>query len=247
MLNVVASVISYVSEANDHAELHDAIQFGLSELDFASYNLSCHRRSKHQLVMTPTLTSWSKEGVSSYDAAQWYERDPLLAYAFNGRAPKAWAPQEWRGCTQFGDYADYLDRVGILSGVTAPLTSQPGTFSVFTAISISESALNAGAADAVYIVGQAAMLRAEALGLIKANQPSTIGNALLDVLTAQQVEILEWARQGKSNGDIALITGRSKRGVAYHMSEILRKLDVSTRTQAVAAWGLTIAGPSSGG
>lgn len=53
-------------------------------------------------------------------------------------------------------------------------------------------------------------------------------------LSARQLEILNWAAQGKSNGDIAVILGQSKRAVDYHMSEILRKLKVSSRSQAIA-------------
>jgi LuxR family transcriptional regulator len=49
-----------------------------------------------------------------------------------------------------------------------------------------------------------------------------------------QLEVLTWAAKGKSNADIAIITGQSTRSVSYHMSEILRKLGVSGRGQAIA-------------
>lgn len=53
-------------------------------------------------------------------------------------------------------------------------------------------------------------------------------------LTDQQVEILKWASEGKSNTSIALITGLSKAGIDYHFRAIISKLGVASRTQAVA-------------
>lgn len=55
-------------------------------------------------------------------------------------------------------------------------------------------------------------------------------------LSEMQAEILHWAAAGKSNGDIATILGISRRGCDYHMGEIYRKLGVSSRSQAVAAY-----------
>ena len=55
----------------------------------------------------------------------------------------------------------------------------------------------------------------------------------LKELSGKQLEILHWARQGKSNRDIATIMGLSKRAIDYHMSEILRKLGVASRAQAI--------------
>lgn len=65
--------------------------------------------------------------------------------------------------------------------------------------------------------------------------PPERNSRLLELgLTERQVEILTWAAKGKSNGDIATILSQSRRAVDYHMSEILRKLGVTSRAQAVA-------------
>jgi DNA-binding CsgD family transcriptional regulator len=52
---------------------------------------------------------------------------------------------------------------------------------------------------------------------------------------AEEIEhSAQWAALGKSNGDIAVILSQSKRAIDWHMSEILRKLKVSSRNQAIA-------------
>lgn len=55
-----------------------------------------------------------------------------------------------------------------------------------------------------------------------------------ELLTGRQIECLRWISQGKSSTDIGAILNISGRTVDYHVTEICRKLDVRTRTQAVA-------------
>lgn len=55
-------------------------------------------------------------------------------------------------------------------------------------------------------------------------------------LSSRQMEILGWIAQGKSNADIAIIVGSAKRTVDYHVSEILRKLEVASKAQAAAIY-----------
>lgn len=54
------------------------------------------------------------------------------------------------------------------------------------------------------------------------------------VLTEREIECLSWTAQGKSSWDIAQILAVSERTVNFHMSNAMRKLDVTNRTHAVA-------------
>jgi len=54
------------------------------------------------------------------------------------------------------------------------------------------------------------------------------------VITAREIEILQWVRDGKSNQEIGLILGISPLTVKNHVQKILRKLVVQNRAQAVA-------------
>lgn len=53
-------------------------------------------------------------------------------------------------------------------------------------------------------------------------------------LTPRETEVLKWITQGKSNWDISMIMEISERTVKFHVSNILQKLDASTRSHAVA-------------
>ena len=55
-------------------------------------------------------------------------------------------------------------------------------------------------------------------------------------LTPRQEEILRLMAAGKTNAEIALALGVSLDGAKYHVREILAKLHVESREDAVAAW-----------
>lgn len=53
-------------------------------------------------------------------------------------------------------------------------------------------------------------------------------------LSNRELEILRWIKEGKSSWSISLILSISEATVKFHIKNILRKLDASTRAQAVA-------------
>ncbi len=58
--------------------------------------------------------------------------------------------------------------------------------------------------------------------------------AVGSVLSDREVQVLEWVRDGKTNQEIAQILNISPLTVKNHVQNILRKLKVSNRAQAVA-------------
>lgn len=68
-------------------------------------------------------------------------------------------------------------------------------------------------------------------------------------LSARQLDVLRLLVEGKANKDICRVLGLSESTVKTHLAAIFRKLDVSSRTQAVVAvarrgWRLKMAGDS---
>jgi len=54
-------------------------------------------------------------------------------------------------------------------------------------------------------------------------------------LSSREMTILTWITHGKTNWDIAKILGVSERTVRFHVESIFAKLDVTSRSQAIAA------------
>ena len=53
-------------------------------------------------------------------------------------------------------------------------------------------------------------------------------------LSPKEVTVLNWMKDGKTNWEIAQITGVTERTIRFHVESIFSKLNVTSRTQAVA-------------
>lgn len=63
----------------------------------------------------------------------------------------------------------------------------------------------------------------------------TVNNIRLkSILTNREIEVLNWLKQGKSSWDISVILNISERTANFHANNIVKKLNVSNRTHAVA-------------
>ena len=50
-------------------------------------------------------------------------------------------------------------------------------------------------------------------------------------LTGRQAEVAFWVAQGKTNDDLAIILGVSRRTIAHHVEDILLRLQLTTRAE----------------
>lgn len=64
----------------------------------------------------------------------------------------------------------------------------------------------------------------------------------LDSLSARQLEVLDMAAQGLSNGAIATRLHLSVHAVKFHLAAVYEKLGVANRTEAAVVYLRTLAG-----
>jgi DNA-binding CsgD family transcriptional regulator len=69
-------------------------------------------------------------------------------------------------------------------------------------------------------------------------QQQQFGRKFIDSLTQRESQTLQWVRQGKTNGEIAIILGISPRTVEKHVAAILEKLGYENRKALIAAFSL---------
>ena len=102
-------------------------------------------------------------------------------------------------------------------------------------VDILRAELGASAFEDAWNAGRmldAAHLSETALSVLRREEPPR--NALADSLTSREHEVFALMRRGLSNKSVAKELGISVRTVKYHVTAILSKLGVRTRTQAVA-------------
>lgn len=244
LLSTVASIVDQIGLADDKEKLYEALSRGLLKLGFSTYNFSAHKRNIDDLVLNPTLSTWPGQFVAEYSRNGWNQKNPLLLRSIAARGGFVWdisndGAFNWRSPERpsraFLDYRAFLGAMKMQAGIVASVSIGP----VFSGISVESDSgerPSPSMVAAVSVIANAAVMKAELLGLADS---SLIDESLTArILSPRQLEILKWAAEGKSNGDIATITGQSRRAVDYHMAEILRKLGVATRVQAISAMKL---------
>lgn len=82
-----------------------------------------------------------------------------------------------------------------------------------------------------YLISHAFIAHADAL---ESAQRRSHARAAAETLSPREIECLGWAAHGKTEEDIALILGRSRETVHFHLNNALRKLNAGNRTHAVA-------------
>ncbi|WP_029076739.1 LuxR family transcriptional regulator [Kaistia adipata] len=233
LLEVTARYVSSICDAGNKLELQSVVYAAVRALGFDSFNLACEKRAKHEFMTDPTLTNWSCDELIAYEREGWSERDPLLEYAATGAGPLCWRRGTWDDPAR-SEYHEYIKHVGITGGLTIPLRGGAERIGALTLLTFSDREPPADALHAASILGMVARSRGAAIGLVT-GQPSGAG-AKFRSLSCLQREILKWVAHGKSNAEIALIVGQSKRSVDYHVIEILKKLEVGSRAQAAAIY-----------
>jgi DNA-binding CsgD family transcriptional regulator len=145
-----------------------------------------------------------------------------------------YTPVAWLGRMPFPDaptarLGDFLDAVRTTGWLLVPLGATDSRGWVLAVHRDEAATADQGAIPLLELYGHA--LKAI---VVPARVLPMAAEAALSPLSTIQLNYLRWAAEGKSGTDIAIITGASRRAVAYHFAEILRKLGVSSRAQAVA-------------
>jgi DNA-binding CsgD family transcriptional regulator len=148
---------------------------------------------------------------------------------------RRFTPVVWRGSLPFqesagGRFASFLDAARSTGWLLVPL-GQSAARSWVLAVSrpVGRSA-DAGAISLLELYGHAVKAVLVPAAAIAAAAPELAHLPL----SGTQLNFLRWAAEGKSSADIAAISGATRRAVDYHFAEILRKLGVASRVQAVA-------------
>jgi DNA-binding CsgD family transcriptional regulator len=226
----LAEIISSLYRSTDRSSLQQNVLEGIRQFGFYNFCMSINIKEKRNLLV-PQLTSIDPIFFQDFDRYGFVDIDPVLSSSMAMEGVYAWTSRREAQTDAQRKLVSYLRSFPAAQGVVIPLPHMPGRVSTVNCWANDGLQYDKETMRCVTIIARVAMMKAESLGLCIDDAQARLVDADLSV---RQVEVLSWAAQGKSNADIGVITGQSCRAVDYHMREILRKLKVSSRAQAVA-------------
>jgi len=233
MLAGLVATTNAIYLATDRRTLLKAMESGLSHFGFEGFLLFCHKTNKPEMIQDATLTNYSSEFLADYEQFGWSDSDFPLDQILQSRKPLRWNTRNLHARDSAKQsYVDFLHASRLRTGILTPLKHRPGTASALGIACYRGIPTQARMIQAAAVIGNAAMTKAEILGLC----PEISVDAALAAgrLSPTQVEVMNWIAEGRSNPDIATIMGLTEDGVRYHVAEILRKLGVASPLQAAA-------------
>lgn len=162
--------------------------------------------------------------------------DPMATKALDANLPFWWDDGSAFGKSEEArrKYREKARAAGIGAALTIPLHGAHGACDVvhIGASDRNETVAEQGA-QAVAVMSAAAYLCSNRLRQIDMH---AFGAAEPDVvLSARELEVLRWCKDGKSYSEIGTIIGISSKTVEFHIANVMRKLGVNQKIAAIIA------------
>ena len=229
MRRIIRDYLEAMERASNADQLRDAVAKVISSFDFNAFAfLAMSDKDGPPLLISNYDDKWQTHYIS-----QGYQRrDPVMLHSRSVINLFAWS----RGmAAKFGpraeDFFYEAESFDIRSGVTVPIPDWPGGFAAMTFATNRRRAHSATClrcCDAALLF-LTAHFQSRLHWMLEPIR--RIGDA---ELTAREYLCLRWAARGKSQPDIAQITGISLRAVARDIESLRTKLGVRSITQAAA-------------
>jgi len=178
------------------------------------------------------LSGYPKEWWKHYTESDYKKIDPIVRHAAEKVIPVIWNKQLFssRPAARLRGEAKEF---GLANGASFPVHGRHGEFSALNLATSRDS--SEAKQDIVAAIGKAQLLACyvhEAVQRIVLSK----GPVPLDKikLTEREKECLLWAADGKTSWEIGQIVNISEHTVVFHLRNVIRKMGVTNRQQAIA-------------
>lgn len=223
----LAGLSTALSAARGRAAAFDALAWFVAGLGLSDVTLTIESGplQKRERIRHSTL---DPARIARLDEIGFDGHDPIRSFARRCVDPFAWSRTDWPGgrTPAAESIMLALREVDVEAGITLAVWGRGGRVAIADAFGSAGEvrAVAAGARDALFAAVALAFLTIERLSLARRLPP----------LTRREFEILELATQGLTSGAIARRLQIVEQTVKFHFTGIRKKLEVRSRSEAVA-------------
>lgn len=231
----VLEIFHYAAQAESSEDVRDVlIRFkGLFPFDHLLGGLARLSPSgKFEGFSNVVNVSYPDEWLYLYWKNGYADIDPVFRAASHSPGTQIWR-QTYRSATS-KDELDFIETArgfGLGDGITTSSVDPTCGLATFYSFAGGEGVDAERYAQLVHYLGH--HLHLALLRTARKNAPST--DKCVKELSPREVTILNWIKNGKTNWEVGQILGVTERTVRFHLASIFSKLDVTSRSQAVAA------------
>lgn len=229
MLRIISDYLECAESASNEDQLRDAVAAVINLFDFSAFAFLA---LSHEGSPPLLISNYDERWQHHYIVCGYQRRDPVMLHSRHDNNLFMWGSEM---AERFGplarDFFHEAKTFNICSGATVPVPEWPGGFAAMTFVTDSRQEQ---LANCLRCHGSALLFVAANFQnhLRRMREPTRlIENA---ELSPREYECLRWAAVGKSQTDIAMITGISLRSVARDIENLRAKLGVRSIAQAVA-------------
>lgn len=177
-------------------------------------------------------TNYSADWLNRYSSNKMEYIDPVVAHCATRNAPLVWAPEVFSSKPQQAMYEEASSH-GLRTGVSLPMHGANGEKGLFSFVNDTAPGERAKK-ELRHHLPDLLLMRDFALdGAARFIQPER-SEKNVPALTQRELECLKWCAAGKSSWEIGQILHCSEAVVNFHIGNVRRKFDVTSRRHAVA-------------
>ena len=226
--------IFYINQSTSLEELGLIFERILTAYGFDLYAIQYTTPELKRLHAKPHyLCNFPKEWVDHYYQSQYYSIDPVITQGKKLRSPYQWS-KTWNAIEMSAEQEQLFSEAeafGVAAGVGLPILqvdNEPGIVSFVSSICDDKEVGQIIAQDHITLTLLATSFH-HAVSNFFEKQPHPLAPSLTD----REKECLTWAAQGKTDVEIGIILNISHRTVNMHLYNCYKKLNCTSREQAV--------------
>jgi LuxR family quorum-sensing transcriptional regulator LasR len=181
-------------------------------------------------VVQKIASNYSPTWRETYDREGFAALDPTVSHAMRSVVPLTWSHAMYTTPEQHQFREDAASH-GLVAGASFPVHSREGD------VGLLSLALSSTGHDAHEHIRRNLMWGTLIATMAQQAMHQIVkGPSLLSdpQLTPREIEVLKWLAAGKSTWELSVLLTLSEHGVVYHVRNLLKKLDVPSRRQAIA-------------
>jgi len=224
--------MSSVFEARDDGDFFSRLNKATKSCGFEMFMVAVEVVDRTGSTVRHVVSSYPLSWQRTYVEREYANNDPTVAHCQRNTAPIVWSESLFTAA-HAQPFFEEAQSHGIKHGVSAAVHERVGAKSMLSLTRDKPLDLHPGESAelmaAAQVLSSCAHVAASRLLSTRLDEPRR------NTLTPQEKTCLRWVSQGKTAWEIGQIMNVSHYTVVFHLKNIMAKLNVVNRSQAVAA------------